>query len=358
MSAPTPAIEAAAAAELHPYRATNFSAILLSLCIDLFMLGILTQQSIQWFTYRRNERRIITLLVYVLGLCSLVMTGLVMGQSFDHFGVHFGEYYPWLSTKWTCFWPFCDTVIATLIFYLERAFLLNNRNWYIVGFMGILWPLAWGSSLAVLGKFSQLATETQAPEIAPILFVWFSAIMTIDIAITASIGWGLWKSRTGWSQTDQMIGKLMMVSVETQLPPTLIAIAFLIVFSRSQASFMCIFFECIQSKFYVVGFMAVLNSRHKLRREMDGGSDFNDVQRKTNTFVMKGTRPLGQETINIVTETYVESFSIQPDSRGINRAHFDPDLKEIQESDTGSEVNLDYISNASKTGLNKNYSPA
>ncbi|KAK4687452.1 hypothetical protein P7C73_g2658, partial [Tremellales sp. Uapishka_1] len=344
--------EAAAREILYPWRATNFSANLLALCTELFMAGLLTQQLIQWFTYRGKERKFIIVLVYIVIIESIAMTGINMALVFDHFAVHFGEYAPFENVNWTGFWPIVDTAVATTvqIFYLERAFLLNNRNWWIVGAVCILWPAAWATALATQIIYANLSSESEAKEVANVLYVWFASLVSIDVIITVSVGYGLYKSRTGWSSTDQMISKLMLLSVETQLPPTIITISFLITYCIVPSSFLCMYWEAVQSKFYVVGFLSVLNSRHHLRREMDGGgSDWNTRQQKTNTFAMKNGRSLAQETVNVVTETYVESYTIKPDVRGVNRQH--SDLKEITESDAGSADELDYRYNASKTGL-------
>lgn len=42
-----------------------------------------------------------------------------------------------------------------------------------------------------------------------------------DIIITASLCYGLWKSKTGWEATDRLVGRLIWYALETQLPPTL-----------------------------------------------------------------------------------------------------------------------------------------
>ncbi|KAK4687455.1 hypothetical protein P7C73_g2657, partial [Tremellales sp. Uapishka_1] len=369
MSAPTTlsSAEAAAKALFEPYRATNNSLYLLALCVDLYMLGVMVQQVVQWYTFKRDERRVISALVLTVTVWGFIMTGLIMAINFDHFAVHFGEYLPFESTQWTCFWPFCDTVVATTvqIFYLERAFKLNHRNWLLVGVVAILWPAAWASSLATLIIYGGGDAESSAAAKVTITEnIWFGSMMAIDILITASIGWGLYKSRTGWEATDRMITKLVMISVETQLPPTLMSVvlmlresglnnlistlAFLIEYSIFPASFMGIFLECIQSKFYIVGFLAVLNSRHHLRRDDRGGQPSWD--QKTNTYAMKGSRLQmpQQATINVTTETYTESDSAPAHDKpkGINRY----DFKEV-DSEPGSAHGLDYSYNESKTGL-------
>jgi len=38
----------------------------------------------------------------------------------------------------------------------------------------------------------------------------FSAILLADLILTAMIAYGLWKSKTGWKDTDAMIKRIIM----------------------------------------------------------------------------------------------------------------------------------------------------
>lgn len=44
--------------------------------------------------------------------------------------------------------------------------------------------------------------------------------MAADVIITVTIALCLMRTRTGWSDTDRMINRILYLTVETQLPPT------------------------------------------------------------------------------------------------------------------------------------------
>lgn len=51
--------------------------------------------------------------------------------------------------------------------------------------------------------------------------VWLAAVLLCDLLITSSIMFGLFRSKTGWSKTDQLVNKLLRLCVESQLPPAI-----------------------------------------------------------------------------------------------------------------------------------------
>ena len=84
------------------------------------------------------------------------------------------------------------------------------------------------------------------------------------------IVYGLWRSRTGWSNTDRLVNKLLKwvhlltsyivladashsrLSVETQLPGTVVAIGFMLNFGIDTSSLLNAFWELFHPKIYVV----------------------------------------------------------------------------------------------------------
>lgn len=61
--------------------------------------------------------------------------------------------------------------------------------------------------------------------------------------ICAVVLWGLLRSRSEWEQTDKMVRRLIRVACESQLPPTIIALANLIDFAVQGATYYGVFFE-------------------------------------------------------------------------------------------------------------------
>jgi hypothetical protein len=43
-----------------------------------------------------------------------------------------------------------------------------------------------------------------------------------DIIITAALYSGLRKRKTGWARTDELLKRVMAITIETQLPPLIV----------------------------------------------------------------------------------------------------------------------------------------
>jgi hypothetical protein len=48
-----------------------------------------------------------------------------------------------------------------------------------------------------------------------------------DLILSTLLAVGLVRSKTGWKQTDRLIGRVLKLMVETQLPPTLAYVVYL-----------------------------------------------------------------------------------------------------------------------------------
>lgn len=54
------------------------------------------------------------------------------------------------------------------------------------------------------------------------ILIYSSTEVVSDIIVTGSIYYGLSRSKTGWTNTDQVITRLMKIMVETQTPPSIL----------------------------------------------------------------------------------------------------------------------------------------
>ncbi|WWC61593.1 uncharacterized protein I303_104177 [Kwoniella dejecticola CBS 10117] len=182
--------------------------------------------------------------------------------------------------------------------------------------------------------------------------VWQGLSLASDTLITSSLAYGLWKSKTGWSATDDLIKKLMLITIETQLGPTILMLAFTIQFAIAPPAALSQFFDLLIPKAYALGFFATLNSRYQLRRAAQGSSGAqNQAHVKSNTFAM-GSERLHQATVQVDVDTYTESYQLPTmQSRSVNRDNA-RDFKEFAE-DSESVENLDYTANLSKRDLHK-----
>ncbi|ORY31389.1 hypothetical protein BCR39DRAFT_587489 [Naematelia encephala] len=351
------AAEAAAKAHVVSNVGVTLGSYILSAWVDAVLFGVMCLQLFNWFSYKRKERLLVVCIVYCAGFFSTVMTVFLLVMTMHHFVYNFGTYLPFNSVQWIGWPPLLEGIISSACqcFYIDRAYRLNNNNILIPIGIGTLVFVSLGAAIGTRVDFGLLKAESQAANIDIFVYVWLSCTMSADILITLLVGYGLHKNRTGWTETDRLVKRLILLAFETQLPPALVSIAFIIEFAINPPSSLGVFMEVLLSKTYIVALLVVLNSRYNLRRQLGNRNDeWGDGQKRTNTYALGSARP-AQATVHITTDTYTESFQVPAQRIGRNR---DPafDIKEepeiLEESEREQEsLNLEDDVNHSKTGL-------
>jgi hypothetical protein len=59
------------------------------------------------------------------------------------------------------------------------------------------------------------------PVFRNIVIGWLVSHLLCDLIITVSIASALFKSKTGWKHTDRLVTRLLIMTAETLLPPTI-----------------------------------------------------------------------------------------------------------------------------------------
>nr|XP_019049961.1 hypothetical protein I302_00381 [Kwoniella bestiolae CBS 10118]OCF28891.1 hypothetical protein I302_00381 [Kwoniella bestiolae CBS 10118] len=289
-------------------------------------------------------------------------TGLYLGSIvignlafvFHVFVKDFGIYSSFSSPDWNSWRPIVASLTSAGVqtFYCDRAYKLSGRN-KLLG--GVIMLLILTSVTGGIG--SKITLQSSASSAT-------AGAMAADFIITVSIMWGLSRSKSGFVQTDQIINKLLTISAETQLPPTLLAIAFLIVFAYKSAKAAAHpgqviidvttsldgFFMMIMPKTYIVGFLAVLNARISLRA-VASTNDGSGPQWKQDSYQLR-KRTL-QDTVKVTTETYVqdERYDIKTRSVGQERYGHNGNAGDLGEEDSIYKGEFPKTPHTSQTGL-------
>ncbi|WVW79259.1 hypothetical protein I302_101226 [Kwoniella bestiolae CBS 10118] len=116
---------------------------------------------------------------------------------------------------------------------------------------GIGLTIVFGSQPSLLG----------ADKSGPTIITWTSTSCAADVLIAACILWGLLKSKSGWTHTDRVVTRLIRLTFEAQLPPTFLALSYVIEWSQTPSSLLGAVFQALQSKAYTIGLLFTLNAR-------------------------------------------------------------------------------------------------
>ncbi|KAK6904377.1 hypothetical protein I203_105189 [Kwoniella mangroviensis CBS 8507] len=234
-----------------------------SLIIDTFLAGVLLLQVISYFTYQRNDKLFTKAVVLWCSLWSFTITCYYWVYMSYLFVDSYGLWLPWLEVRWLGMMPLFDVlcVCAVQSFFAYRAYLLVRRNKFVYAIIMALILAAAGGGIGVTIVFGSQPSLLGADKSGPTLITWTATTTAADVLIAACILWGLLKSKSGWAHTDRMVTRLIRLTFEAQLPPTFLALAYVIEWSQTPSSLLGAVFQALQSKAYTVGLLFTLNAR-------------------------------------------------------------------------------------------------
>ncbi|GFZ48654.1 hypothetical protein JCM24511_06403 [Saitozyma sp. JCM 24511] len=280
---------------------------LLGLVVDAMLCGVMLQQFFRWVLYSPADRRFERAIVFGAFAAAFAATAYSIVYTMHVFAYDFGTYKNFAETAWIRWFLVPDSIVDMLVraFFAERAYRLTGHSRLFLLACGSLMLFCLATSIGAVVAFNLLTSTTQLPQLRTVVYIWIGASVGVDVFLTSTIMYQLLKCRTGeFEDTDRLVHRLAVVSLETQLPPTLVVIGMGISFTVNPSNMVNVFFLMILSKVYMCGMLGAINSRYSLRRELD---DHNE--QKTH----RGARSkrLTPSAIHVATETYTESHYVK-----------------------------------------------
>ncbi|TBU25816.1 hypothetical protein BD311DRAFT_798720 [Dichomitus squalens] len=127
------------------------------------------------------------------------------------------------------------------------------------------------SDLSIL-RFSFASLLVAEVELEPYGITSMSLEASADIVVSSSLIYYLYSSRTGLSRSDDMITRLIFLTVATGGLTTLFAVANLIAYIAAPTSFYVLFFTFLVAKMDANALLTSLNSRDYVRQGVSSGS--------------------------------------------------------------------------------------
>ncbi|TRM69223.1 hypothetical protein BD626DRAFT_473357 [Schizophyllum amplum] len=169
---------------------------------------------------------------------------------------------------WSAMFPtLLNVTSATLIhlFFIRQVFIMSGRNWYLACciFLMSITQCALGWALVFLGLVPMIRQESRA--VQALVPSSFAITAATDVSITLSLVYYLQFRKTNHERTDNIVNRLIVMSVNNGLLSSTIALA----------AFVCVFLDVgyatialchLLGKAYGNSLLASLNSR-KARRE-------------------------------------------------------------------------------------------
>lgn len=286
-------------------------SLVMALGIDSICCGIAIHQFITWLSRAEKDRVLTKVLVVIAMLFGIITTVMAWAFVMDAFVFQYGTYGQFLEFKWYRWYtiPNITTVLAVEIFFAERAFKINqmSKKLLLLLLPVALCYVAAGIGFVVITKGKTLVAPPSLVRV--FLYLWPGSCLVANFVIIGAIVRGLATRRTGWHHTDTVITKLIKLCFETQAPPTITILSFLILYTANPKTPLAPCFLIVHPKVYLLGFLAVLNLRHTWRQ--DGTAGPNGSSENHNIWSpVQGRTPM-QATVEITQE--IDSYVTGPD---------------------------------------------
>ncbi|KAF7325019.1 hypothetical protein MKEN_00544300 [Mycena kentingensis (nom. inval.)] len=270
--------------------------------IDLFLQGILTMQFATYFSWYRDDkwqlRLIVLILTIITWLKSFQVFAMIWVKFVGHFGDLLGAFV--LSQNSKAWWDVGNTVMGALIeFYVQsyfawRLYVISKRWW-----LAALVEFVCFFSLAMSAIVTHMVVTKNTDHIAPWISARVGAIFTSDVLVTSLTTYFLLRSRKDvLPETTGLINALLRLTFQTAAPSALCAFLYLIISQfkiptgTPLYSPIIVVFNMPMSKLYAMSMMWTLNARKTIRAQSThhgfSGSEISGARSRINGMTGRG----------------------------------------------------------------------
>ncbi|KAJ3537208.1 hypothetical protein NM688_g6722 [Phlebia brevispora] len=292
--------------------ASTSGPVYLGICFSSILYGITCCQTINYYRSERGQYdRIFTkFLVGIVWVLDSVHQGAMM-----HLGWHYlivDESNPIAVFLDSTIWSIpTDILLNSIIGALVQSYLVYRihrlgDNIWITGFsgfwviaafaVGITYPIRMyvePNPIVILTKFQ------------PYLKASLTVSLVGDAIIALFLAFYLYQKRTGFRRSNDIISKLIILTISTGSLTTCVAMASLVSFLVAPFSFYDLFFSFMLSKLYANALLIILNTRDLIHSSRKGPLDANSIPLTRLGF--KGNEPNNPQTIDITVSQAVET---------------------------------------------------
>ncbi|KAI0084805.1 hypothetical protein BDY19DRAFT_997371 [Irpex rosettiformis] len=240
----------------------TYGPIFIGVVLNIMLYGIMVTQMFLYFTVYKRDKPWIKVFVCLLFLCDTLNTAFDIAFVYIPLVTKYGDvealtYATWIfSTD-----PAMTSIIALMVqmFFAWRVKVLT-RNWPLVSFIMLCSIVQWCGGLGTSIACGIIPEFIHFQRFKVIVIIWLAFSATADAIITAALVWHLRKHRTGFSKTDDVVNKIIRLTVQTGMITALCAVADLIAFLASPSGIHLVF-NLPLAKLYTNSLMSSLNSR-------------------------------------------------------------------------------------------------
>ncbi|KAI0706365.1 hypothetical protein C8Q76DRAFT_749326 [Earliella scabrosa] len=228
---------------------------------------------IQTFQYYRSEkaRADVTFLRFIVGFLWVLDTiheVLIIMIPYYYLVTNYANPFALLRTYWAI--PTEIILNAIIAFTVESFFVMRiwklSRNPFVTGAC-FVFTVAHGAMNLIFPirvYFYPILIEAET-ELKSTASAGLSVAVVADLAISGAMVWYLNKGKTGIRRSDDMIGRLIAMTITTGVLTTVFVIANLIAYQAAPEELYNLFFNFMLGKLYINALLTSLNSRTFVR---------------------------------------------------------------------------------------------
>lgn len=235
--------------------------------------GVFCAQYYEYVSGSEDQRKCDRWLVHITACLTMLKLAYVWWVAWEIFVAHFGDW-----TYLVVFNPLAiptslfDTVPTAVcqIFYIQRGWTLS-KNKYFVGPAILVMLFYIGSGIAV--TWNAIQTAGGQAVVTELGLVSSNAAiisgLVCNLFITGFTCWYLVKEMTGTRKTDNLVKKVIRISIETATGPTIVSLLGLILANNSKNNEWFLFPALATSHVYGCSLLYIVNSRKRLNGMME-----------------------------------------------------------------------------------------
>ncbi|KAM5538433.1 hypothetical protein V8D89_007766 [Ganoderma adspersum] len=317
-----------------------YGPMFIGVMFNILLYGVMFAQTYLYFNMYKDDRTWMKIFVLILFLCDTANTGFDIAFVYNPLVNNFGDISALTEATWMFSTdPAITAVIAALVqfFFAWRVKMLTSNRWIV----GAIVLCAITQLLGGLGVTIALGMVPQFYEFRKfrvIGIIWLVAAALADMLITAALVWHLRKHKTGMSVTDDLINKIIHLTVQTGLITALFAMINLALYLAIPSGYDLIF-NMPLAKLYTNSLMSTLNSRRTWKAAADHGSGSlgHSAQRsRVNVNVLRGegsgwksTRVSERIVMGVESHQMTDFADVKDNNYPSTTAPFVPDRKII-----------------------------
>ncbi|KAF7368027.1 hypothetical protein MSAN_00868500 [Mycena sanguinolenta] len=249
----------------------SYGPLLLGIFFNLILYGILICQQYQYFQDSRTTRdpTLIRILAWALFVIETANTAFDMSMIYEPLILHFGEAPNKLPTVFVT-QPLCVVLVGfpVQLFFIWRIYAVTKNN-ILAGGILLCSLASFGGGVWTTVLVPMVATFPRIPLLYRSAEVWLIASAATDIAIASVLAYTLSRKKTGWGETDTVVNRLILMTVQTGMLTALFSILDVACFLTLRGETVNFFFNIALSKIYANTLMSTLNARKYLKRVLD-----------------------------------------------------------------------------------------